>query len=289
MLTTKDFINRATSVHGDKYDYSSSIYNGCKKQIEIICYNHGVFKQMAQVHWRGYGCPACSGNKKLSTKEFIDRAIKIHGTRYSYSKSQYKSLKKEITIICKKHGEFKQIADNHLSGANCPYCSHRIIIFDELVDRFNNIHDSKYKYNNAIYKDMFTKIAITCPKHKIFQQTPSNHLKGHGCVKCTVNTSKMEQQWLDEQRVPVNNRNVYLNINNKRLYVDGLDLNKKIVYEFYGDFWHGNPNVFNENDINTTTKKTFGELYKKTIEREDILQAAGYDVVSMWESDWIKT
>lgn len=36
------------------------------------------------------------------------------------------------------------------------------------------------------------------------------------------------------------------------------------------DFFHGNPNIYNNEDINELTKKSFGELYDKTIERECI-------------------
>ena len=62
----------------------------------------------------------------------------------------------------------------------------------------------------------------------------------------------------------------------------------KIIYEFNGDYWHGNPMKFSPNDINQQAHKTFGELHACTLEKERFLKEAGYTVISIWESDWKK-
>lgn len=61
-----------------------------------------------------------------------------------------------------------------------------------------------------------------------------------------------------------------------------------IAYEFDGDFWHGNPAIYDSNDINPRNKKSFGELYTKTVEKHNLLKKAGYTVISIWESDFNK-
>lgn len=38
--------------------------------------------------------------------------------------------------------------------------------------------------------------------------------------------------------------------------------------------------------MNKVTKRTFGELNAKTMEREKILRDNGYKVISIWESDF---
>jgi len=61
------------------------------------------------------------------------------------------------------------------------------------------------------------------------------------------------------------------------------------VYEFYGDLWHGNPSRFKRENINPINKKkTYGELYDETIKRENILKNAGFNIVTIWESDYNK-
>lgn len=64
--------------------------------------------------------------------------------------------------------------------------------------------------------------------------------------------------------------------------------NLLIIYELNGDFWHGNPAIFDSNDMNELAHKTFGELYAKTLKKKATLEAAGYTVISIWESDWEK-
>lgn len=35
------------------------------------------------------------------------------------------------------------------------------------------------------------------------------------------------------------------------------------------------------------SKKTYGELYQKTLDKEITLKEAGYNVMSIWESDFL--
>ena len=71
-------------------------------------------------------------------------------------------------------------------------------------------------------------------------------------------------------------------------YVDGIDFENNIIYEFNGDYWHGNPNIYNKDDMNKSCNKSFGELYQKTIKREKYLKSIGYKVISIWEDDFNK-
>lgn len=58
--------------------------------------------------------------------------------------------------------------------------------------------------------------------------------------------------------------------------VDGYCLETNTVYEYHGDYWHGNPLVFDGNDSNKTLKKQFKELYNKTIARDNKIRELGY-------------
>ena len=61
--------------------------------------------------------------KRLTTKEFIEKARKVHGDKYNYSKVEYKDSHTKVSIICPIHGEFSQTPNNHLNGQQCPFCS----------------------------------------------------------------------------------------------------------------------------------------------------------------------
>jgi len=79
-----------------------------------------------------------------------------------------------------------------------------------------------------------------------------------------------------------------IKINNKKYKCDGYCNDTNTIYEFYGDLWHGNPDKFNRDCINPLNKKTFGELYDETMLREKILKDYGYNLITIWESEFNK-
>jgi hypothetical protein len=60
----------------------------------------------------------------LTKEQFTKKANEIHNSKYSYEKTIYVNMRKPITIICKKHGEFKQSPMNHLKTEGCPKCGY---------------------------------------------------------------------------------------------------------------------------------------------------------------------
>lgn len=56
---TFKFIEEASIVHGNRYDYSKSIYNGHDRKLIITCKIHGDFMQTPHNHLNGHGCPKC--------------------------------------------------------------------------------------------------------------------------------------------------------------------------------------------------------------------------------------
>jgi hypothetical protein len=133
---------------------------------------------------------------------------------------------------------------------------------------------------------------IICNTHKkSFWQTPSTHIgiNPSDCPLCAGSSiSKTETAWLDSKRISDKNRNINIYIDGQRYNVDAYTPRSKTIYEFYGDYWHGNPNRYHADKINQLAHKTFGELYNTTIEREAVFIAAGYKIISIWEDDWNK-
>ena len=122
-LTTEKFIKKAREVHGNKYDYSKVNYKNNHAKVPIICPVHGPFQQYPINHLRGHGCKSCVGLERLTTKEFINRAQKVHGHKFDYSKTIYINAETNVIIICPVHGKFAQMAYNHLTGRGCLKCA----------------------------------------------------------------------------------------------------------------------------------------------------------------------
>ena len=107
--------------------------------------------------------------KKLTLKEFIERARGKHGDKYDYSEAEYTNIDSEVTIICPIHGKFKQIAYDHLKGCGCSKCAakeigeKRRISKEEWLKRFKKAHGDKYIYDEAEFKRKQDEIKIICP------------------------------------------------------------------------------------------------------------------------------
>lgn len=194
-LTTEKFIEKARLVHGNKYDYSKSVYVTSHCKLVIVCPVHGEFEQIPNSHLNGRGCDQCGVQtraklKAMSTSSFIDKAKSVHGDKYDYSSSTYTTSKEKIAIICPIHGEFRQTPNAHLNGQNCPKCGkskqtdNKRMTHTEWLSKVESVHGEKYDYSQSNYVDSKTKVVIGCPTHGSFSQNPINHRLGQGCPKC---------------------------------------------------------------------------------------------------------
>lgn len=290
-LTTENFIAQAENIHGNRYDYSKSNYITYGAKIIIICHKHGEFLCSPAHHLKSRGCPKCKIEKlSLTTEIFITRAKEIHNNKYDYSKTKYVNTTNKIIVICPNHGEFLTTPRSHLQKRGCIICAGKnMLSLKEFIIKANKTHNNRYDYSKvAEYKGIRRKIIITCPKHGEFTQTPEVHLNGHGCKKCAKIISKMESKWLDSVNIPKEWRDKRLKIGNKTIIADGFNPDTNTIYEFNGDYWHGNPAVYNPADIHPLIKRTFGEIYNQTLEKEKLIKEAGFNLVVMWEHDFTR-
>lgn len=215
VVTQEEIISRFREVHGDKYDYSRTAYNGCKEKVLVGCRIHGDFLIDARNHLRGSGCKECgceSRNMAVREKckdEFEAKARKVHGGKYDYSLVYYVDAVTRVNIICPKHGVFLQEPTYHLNGNGCNLCaleraaeSKKKKSVESFEAKARDVHGEKYDYSLVEYSRSHDYVDIICPIHGVFKQSPSNHLSGCGCPKCHI--SHMEEKltsWLESNNV----------------------------------------------------------------------------------------
>lgn len=164
-LTQDEYIQRAYEIHGDKYNFSETVYIKSDMPITAWCNIHKEYFTLTQasdlINRDSRGCPKCGIIARVAsitsnTVEFISKAILIHKDTYDYSKVSYINNRIPVEITCKQHGVFNQKPDVHLSGSGCPHCANIL-----KAKRFHNKPTSLYYVK--IYKDnmVYYKIGIT--------------------------------------------------------------------------------------------------------------------------------
>lgn len=230
----------------------------------------------------------------LNTTKFIQKAIAAHGDKYDYSKSNYLSARDKIEIVCPTHGSFWQIASNHINQKNgCGKCfnlrrsNSRRLNLSTVVERFKQSHGDTYDYSKVEFITTEHKVEIVCEYHGSFLQRVSDHFRGHGCLKCADHcfVSRVGTEWLDSIGISHEYRELSLKEFPNRP-VDALVTDTNTVYQFHGDYWHGNPVFYKPTLLNAHSGKTMGELFEATQQWDQTIRDLGYNLVVMWESDW---
>lgn len=117
------FIAKAREIHGDRYTYPEQLYRNGSSMMEVVCDRHGKFAQRASDHLAGSGCQQCYAESKvLGFEAFVANARRVHGDRYDYPEQSFEGSKSYVTVICKQHGAFQQLANTHTNGCGCPDC-----------------------------------------------------------------------------------------------------------------------------------------------------------------------
>lgn len=219
-LSKEQIIERCISIHGTKYDYSLVEYINCKTKIKIRCSIHGVFEQDLLVHLKTHGCPSCgrevlSQFHRLNTQQFVEICTQVHGSQYDYTYVEYINNKIKVTIICRKHGPYKQRPNDHQQGYGCPKCGKEQQVksqtstTEQFIHKATKIHGTRYDYSLVEYKDSRTKIKIICSVHGIFEQRPNSHLGRMGCIKCTHVVKKDTEMFVNQANNVHNNKYDY--------------------------------------------------------------------------------
>ena len=299
-----ELIEKSNKVHNNKFDYSRiKSINTTKDKVEIICPIHGIFKTSFNQHIDcNQGCPKCGHERKndktrKSLEENIEKSNKVHNNKYNYS--LIKTIRNKITkvpIICPIHRVFYQTFKNHINNKNgCPTCSNTLKkSLEECIEKSNIIHNSKYEYSLITeYENTSQKVPIICPIHGIFKQPFNSHIhRKNGCPSCSKNHSHSQITWIDYIS---NKDNIFIQhmLNGGEHKVgkykaDGYCKQNNTIYEYHGDYFHGNPDIYDKHEINTKVKKPFGLLYENTIKKKEYIKSKGYNYIEIWESEWIR-
>jgi hypothetical protein len=167
-MTTEQWIERAKQVHGDKYDYSLTVYVNQRTNVKIICPIHGVFEQKADSHIRGNSCRLCG------------LASDNHKGVHDWSPEQRDKVKQ---TCLKRYGAERYLDSNEGRAKNVKIRStpefkkkmRNIISSDEIQDKIKATNLARYGVSFP------SKLKVV--QDKIYKTKKKNH---------TVSSSKAE-------------------------------------------------------------------------------------------------
>ena len=199
--TLKRFLEKATKIHGNKYDYSlveDIMVNSKYSKLPIIC-------RLCQYQWNPTlgdhingkcGCPSCSGKAKWNYKRFLEKAKEIHGDKFDYSRITYKDIVNSNSRIytCCKICSYVcyTTVNNHINGGyNCKSCSGLLSwTLETFLEKSLEIHGNKYNYSLISMSDFDYgskhKIPIICNKCEyIWDVSITSHIyNSYSCPSC---------------------------------------------------------------------------------------------------------
>lgn len=126
---------------------NGKIYFHCKKE------NHEyIMSRRNFLRFNNAGCNEC---RRFTLDDIKEKINEIHGNRFKYDFSNFKSVHTKINIICENGHNFKQKISNHLQGKGCAVCNESFgERFISLYLERNGIEYEKQKtFDDCIYQD----------------------------------------------------------------------------------------------------------------------------------------
>ena len=142
-------------------------------------------------------------NKRKTTEQFIEEAIKIHKDKYTYEKVVYINSHTKVEITCKNHGSFFQRPSDHLKGLGCSSCKAENLskrqqyTSDMFIEKSKELYkELSYDYSLVNYINSKTSVTLICPMHGNFSVVPVNHLhRGACCPVCRKIKTADRNMW----------------------------------------------------------------------------------------------
>ena len=108
-LSLEEMLRRFRLTHGETYDYSKVEEVWASEKVEIVCPKHGSFWQVAQDHWSGHGCRACSvglSAPEIEMKDWLESlgVVVVQGDRTVIAPKEIDIWLPEHNVGIEHHG-----------------------------------------------------------------------------------------------------------------------------------------------------------------------------------------
>lgn len=172
--------------------------------------------------------------KKLTTEDFVEKAIAVHGSTYSYESANYVGGKKKIEIICLNgHGSFWQVASSHITQkAGCPACGkNEVPSTESYIAKCKEFHGDRFSYERTVYSNCSSKVIVTCKVHGDFLTLASKHVRGAGCSICSGVAKPSTSEFIEQSKAVHGEKYTYTKVSYVKAHAKVV-----ITCRIHGDF-----------------------------------------------------
>lgn len=313
ITTTKEIKSRIKATHGASIKVLSEFVSW-KEKMQFKCTACDTqWNAKPQNVVNGTSCPSCawakrrknSSKPRVAFKEESHKTVffnKIKELNITNMGNYPKKLYDNVFLKCNKCEHQWKICWHSFKYTviGCPKCANKakavnILSNKDFIKWLTNYTHGRTILLNKYRGPKFTR-KFMCVKCNSTWQTKNerNFLDVH-CPKCFIGRqSRVSIRWLEsmEKRFNITIQHAKnggeFRIPGTRYRVDGFNKKLGLVFEFYGDAYHGNPDVYKPrtkcHPFNKT--KTAKQLYEATMLREKRIKSLGYTVISAWEQDY---
>lgn len=203
--TQERFLIRARMLHGNDYCYDDVIVVNAKDTIYITCtLCFHLWNTTVDIHINSArGCPNCANNIKYTLENFIPKATKKHGDKFSYhliKDSDINGCESKISVVCTKAGHVSNIhLYYYLHGMEqCSYCFPNSYTLLKFIQKATKMNNKDYDYSLIMPEhivDKNSEVPIKCNNcKKVWHPKIHKFLyNGDGCPTCVGKGSKGER------------------------------------------------------------------------------------------------
>jgi len=140
--------------------------------------------------------------QRLTTEEFVAKATKIHGGRFTYAKAVYETKKSKVIVTCKEHGDYVVTATVHLLGFKCKKCAGE----DKRGISYRPQSETSIRRDVAFSKQEMFYVGACCKVCKNSNRYTSNN----SCATCAVEIRRVTNALQNCVRAKrIRNANIY--------------------------------------------------------------------------------
>ena len=201
-LGPEEILSRLIEAHGDKYEFDIPPNVRTTTKISYKCEIHGKKYGLVTNLLAGKGCRECGRiaavqKRSITTEQWIEKARKVHGQKYDYSKTKYLNAKVKVIVTCPDHGDFEINPSNHIQPSlkrGCKGCSggkfsnwdnaQKRLSQDSFIKRVSYAAPLNLDFSKAIYRGLKKTVTVVCKLHGEFEAWPSNLFSGQNCSEC---------------------------------------------------------------------------------------------------------